>query len=260
MNPRLAFQEFQSAFACRLRDPRRAPAPAGVSRRRLRAYEELLFNNLCGFLDACFPLCRQLLGELRWQRLNRAFYREGPARTPWFREIPRDFVLWLQTSAGLPRLPRWLPALAHYEWVELALDVEATPLPAHNPDGDPLTGVPVLNPALFVLYYDWPVQRIGPDCRPRKMQPTWLLAWRDASLRVNFAASNALTAAVLLRLGACSNLAAGDESAMPESCTGGELLRELAAAAGEEEARWRAHGAELFASLRRQGILLGSRR
>ena len=36
-----------------------APRPAGVPARRMEVYNELLFNNICGFLDACFPLCRR---------------------------------------------------------------------------------------------------------------------------------------------------------------------------------------------------------
>ena len=80
-----------------------------------------------------------MLGEVRWRRLCRRFLRDGALHTPWFREIPQEFVRFL---AALPavRLPRWLAELAHYEWAELAVDVMDAPLPSHDPAGDLLDG------------------------------------------------------------------------------------------------------------------------
>ena len=54
------FQAFQQAFARHLRDPRHAPRPAGVPARRMAVYTELLFNNICSFVDTCFPVCRAI--------------------------------------------------------------------------------------------------------------------------------------------------------------------------------------------------------
>jgi hypothetical protein len=53
------FQDFQMAFAARLRDPRANPRPAGVPPRRMRAYEELLYNNIESFVGACFPISKR---------------------------------------------------------------------------------------------------------------------------------------------------------------------------------------------------------
>ena len=106
----LAFQEFQRDFGRHLRDPHHAPRPAGLPARRVAAYNELLFNNICGFLDACFPVSRELLGESRWRRLNRTFYRDWPLHTPWFREIPREFVRYLADAEIATARPRVDPA------------------------------------------------------------------------------------------------------------------------------------------------------
>ena len=67
------FQQFQRDFGAYLRHPRGNHRPAGLPARPAGVYRELVFNNVCGFLDSCFPLCRSLLGETRWRRLNRAF-------------------------------------------------------------------------------------------------------------------------------------------------------------------------------------------
>ena len=174
------FQNFQRAFAGHLRDPHHTPRPAGVAARRMAVYNELLFNNICGFVDACFPVSRAIVGDKRWRRLCRTFYRDWPLHTPWFREIPREFARYLAEGDIRQPLPAWLAELAHYEWAELAVDVMDCAIPAHDPAGDLLAGPVALNPALLNLAYAWPVHRIGPDYRPRKPQPTHLVVYRDA--------------------------------------------------------------------------------
>jgi hypothetical protein len=47
----------------------------------------------------------------------------------------------------------WLHELAHYEWVELALQIADDDLPPHDPDGDLLAGKPVPSPLAWALAY-----------------------------------------------------------------------------------------------------------
>ncbi|HNH36659.1 MAG TPA: putative DNA-binding domain-containing protein [Rhodocyclaceae bacterium] len=195
------FRDFQMAFGRHVRDPRHHPRPPGVPARRMAVYNELLFNNLTGFLDACFPVCRQVLGDPRWRRLNRAFYREWRSPTPYFREIPREFLRWLLETETTGRLPRWFRDLAHYEWVELAVDTMEAPDPPHDPAGDPMDGEPVLAPASMNLAYAWPVHRIGPAFRPRKPEAAHLLVFRDREDGVRFIALNPVTARLVSLLG-----------------------------------------------------------
>jgi len=242
----MAFQTFQHAFARHLRDPQRTPRPPGVPARGMAAYNELVFNNLSGFLDSGFPVCRTILGEVRWQRLARRFLRDWPLHTPWFREIPREFVHFLAQTPGL-RLPRWLPELAHYEWVELAADIADATIPPHDPAGDLRSGTVVLNPVLFNLAYTWPVQRIGPDWRPRKALATHLLVHRDAQDdSVRFSEVNPITARLL-------ELLAETPQRGETACR--QIAAELQHA---EPARLIDFGVELLEDLRRQGIVLGT--
>jgi hypothetical protein len=241
----MEFQSFQQAFANHLRDPQRASRPAGVPARGMGVYRELVGNNLQGFVDSAFPVCRAILGETRWQRLGRRFRRDWPLRTPWFREIPREFVQFLAQTPGL-RLSRCLPELAHYEWVELAADIADAPIPPHDPGGDLRHGTIILNPVLFNLAYAWPVHRIGPDWRPRKAQATHLLVYRDANDIVRFSETNPVTARLLALLAetpqsgeaACRQIAAELQHAEPE--------------------RLVEFGLELLADLHRQGLVLGT--
>lgn len=233
--PLLPFQRFQFEFGRRLRDPGGSPRPEGIPARRMAVYEELLFNNVTGFLDSCFPVACATLGERRWRRLARGFFRDWRCRTPYFREIPREFLDWL-AIAETPALPPWFRELLHYEWAELAVDVMVADIPAADPAGNLIDGHPVLVPALMNLGYAWPVHRIGPDYRPRKPRAVHLLVFRDGADEVRFIEISAATALLVDRLqagdsgrSACLAVAAGVGHTRPEALleSGAATLRQL---------------------------------
>ncbi len=211
------FQRYQAAFTAHIRDPQANPRPAGVEVRRMKIYNELLYNNVEGFLLACFPVLRKTLGTRRWTRMVRVFFATHRCHTPYFRQIPDEFLQFLQRGWRAPETyPAWLVPLAHYEWIELVLSVSnRTPDHAINPAGNLMDGVPVLNPVLANLRYDWPVHRIAPR---RKIAPaeTFLLVYRDAGDAVRFDEINAFTARLLALLedGTRSGRAALDTLAM----------------------------------------------
>lgn len=241
----LAFQKFQHDLAAHLRDPHHTRRPTGVPQRRMAVYNELLFNNLCGFVDSCFPVSRQILGEGRWRRLCRTFYRDWPSHTPWFREIPREFVRYLAQARIAQPLPRWLPDLARYEWAELAVDVMDVTPAVHNPQGDLMQGRALLNPARVDVVSEWPVHRIGPAWQPRQTEATFLVVFRDAQHQVRFSEINAVTARVLVLL--------------EEGRTGQEALQQLAHdMAHPDPQALLGFGQQLLSSLQAQGILLGT--
>lgn len=192
------FQRYQREFTRHIRDPRQHPRPEGVPARRMNVYNELLFNNLRGFLDACFPVSRELLGEARWKRLAREFFASHRCTTPLFRQIPEEFVRWLEGRNGGMPLPDYLRHLAHYEWVELALDVSPrdSEVPDTDPEGDLVAGRPVVNPVSLLLEYPYAVHRIGPEYRPRPTQreTTHILAFRNHADRVRFIVLNPVSA------------------------------------------------------------------
>lgn len=242
-----AFQHFQHDFGRHLRDPQHVARPAGTPERRVALYRELVFNKLCGFVDTCFPVCRNLLGERRWRRLCRTFQRDWPLHSPWFRDIPHEFVRYLDEAEICQPLPRWLAELAHYEWAELAVDVMEVPEPAFDPGGDLLAGQIVLNPALLNLAYAWPVHCIGPDFRPRKPRPTHLVVYRDADDVAQFSEVTPLTGRLIDLLAA-------------EALSGRQAILHLAGELNHPDPQQLlGFGSRLLADLRQQGIILGSK-
>ena len=82
-------------------------------------------------------MLRQLYSEDEWSRFMREFYVEHECHTPLFPEIPREFLQYLQEQRGdRPGDKPFMLELAHYEWVEIALDLDEQELAAVavNPD------------------------------------------------------------------------------------------------------------------------------
>jgi hypothetical protein len=199
-----ALADYQRTMGLHLRDPRRHPRPSGQSARRTAVYSTLVMNNIEGCLATALPVCKAVLGT-RWPKLVRAFCREARSSTPLFHELSGEFVQWLMQSPSDLKLPPWLLSLAHYEWVELAVEVkETTPVrrwAAADLASWPSDALVMVNPTLEALAYEWPVHRIGPGYRPRKPQPTGLLVFRDQGEHVRFQQVNAPTMRLVALLG-----------------------------------------------------------
>ena len=89
------FQRLQRSFAAHLRDPERHPAPSGIEERRLTVYRQLFFNNINGFLEKGFPVLHSLYDEAGWRRLVRTFFDQHACASPYFLDIPEEFVTFL---------------------------------------------------------------------------------------------------------------------------------------------------------------------
>lgn len=244
----------QFALARHVRDPSRHPPPPGIEARRIAIYRDLFYNSIESLLAGNFPVIRKTLGDERWHALVRAFYAEHRCRTPLFTEIGREFIQFLEQRDPAPgasgQHPPWLHELAHYEWVELALQIADDALPPHDPDGDLLTGKPVPSPLAWALAYRWPVSRIGPQFQPERAPdaPTLLLVRRDAAGDVHFSELSPLVYRLLQLL---------DDEATP---SGGAALQALAAEAGAPDlAAFASDGMAMLQRLHGEGVLLGTR-
>jgi uncharacterized protein len=241
----------QDALAAYIRDPEHAAPPPGIEQRRLRIYRDLFFNNVSGMLAGSFPVIHRILGEEAWARLIRGFFRDHDSHTPLFTELAREFLRYLENDEVVDQ-PPWLRELAHYEWIELALQLsEASDDEfAHDASGDLLEGAPVVSPVAWPVAYAWPVQRIGPDWQPAiaPANPTLLLLHRGSGDKIDFHELNPLTYRLLQRLDASPEL------------SGREQLEALAREASRSDVEaFVAEGAAMLQHWRSAGIVLGTR-
>ncbi len=204
MDKSVLFQE-QNTLGRYLRDPDHCAPPAGMDVARAQVYRDLIFNNLSLLLSGTFPVLIKVLGEARWRSLMRIFLRDYRASTPKFGEIAQEFVEFL--AAQPPGLsdgdwPPFMVELAHYEWVEMALQQsEAEPLPASDA-GQLLECALQVSPLAWPLAYAWPVQLVGPDYQPDAPpgQPTLLLVRRAEDWNVKFSELSPLAWRLLQRI------------------------------------------------------------
>ena len=198
-------EELTRALAAHLRDPSVHPAPAGIEDRRLRIYRRLFIGNVRSLLSGNFPVAAKILGEHEFSQLVRRFYAEHASHTPYFPEIAREMLRYIEEhpESWSERWP-FLYELMHYEWVELALGISAEEIDQvdYQPDGDLLEQIPVVSPLAWRLAYHFPVEQLSVDYTPAEPppEPTFLVVWRDRNDKVRFLKLNPLSAQLIANL------------------------------------------------------------
>ena len=247
------FQQKQYAFAAHIRDPENHPAPSGVEDRRMAIYRELFFNNLHNLIGSTFPVLKKIHSPEKFRALVRSFMIDHEAKTPYFLEIPQEFLAFLEKAYELQDddFP-FLVELAHYEWVELALSVseDENDFTAIDPDGELLDGVPVKSVLAWSFAYQYPVHRISEEYLPTAPgdSPTFLAVCRKSSDDMDFMELNPVTARLLGMI--------GDN----DSATGRELLAILANEISypDPEALV-SHGGSAMQQMREAEVIVGTR-
>jgi hypothetical protein len=183
------FAATQRKFVAHIRDPDHQPVPADVPPPRMAMYRELLFNNIDNFLASNFPVIRQLLDEAQWYALAQDFFARHACSSPYFSQIPEEFLAYLQQERDNAGDFPFLLELAHYEWAEMAVAVAQEPNPAITllPD-DLARQVLALSPVAWPLAYQYPVHKIAPTFLPTEApaQATFLIVYRNALDDVQF--------------------------------------------------------------------------
>ena len=192
----------QQELTAHIRNPSEVQAPAGIESRRIKIYNDLVYNNIEGFIAGGFPVTRSLYRDEDWHRLVRAFISQHRCESPYFLEISQEFIAFvMQEYEPSPVDPPFLLELVHYEWVELALDVAENEFPELDASlaSDPLHNVPQISPLAWSLAYQFPVHKIGPGIEPDipPAEGTHLVVYRDREDAVCFLEINAATARLL---------------------------------------------------------------
>jgi hypothetical protein len=249
-----SFQDKQYAFAAYIRDPDHRPAPEGIEDRRMSIYRDLFFNNLRNLLGKTFPVLRKLHDDKHWDRFIRQFMQNHHAKTPYFLELPEEFLNFLRNEYEhqVDDFP-FLTELAHYEYIELALSVstDSNNLDGVDPNGDLLANIPVKSVLTWAYAYQYAVHRISTDFQPTQAedQPVYLAVYRQSNDKVGFLELNPVTAGLLNAI---------EENVADR--TGEELLREIAAEINYLNVdAFIKHGAAALEEMRQLEILTGTR-
>ena len=245
------FQRVQQAFAAHLRNPDKHNAPSEIEDRRMAVYRELIYNNINGFIESGFPVINSLLNEQEWHSLIRQFIDEHKATSPYFSEVAKEFLLFLeQKQPDIIQKYPFIIELAHYEWVELALMID--PFEASDvitKDSVDLLNEPLLiSPVAWPLAYEYDVQHISSDYLPdeKPAKPTFIVVYRNRADDVEFTEINAVTFALLELIKQNSDK------------TGGEVLNLLAEQLPQFPAETiKANGLDILMKLMKRDIILG---
>ncbi|MCK5727867.1 MAG: putative DNA-binding domain-containing protein [Methylococcales bacterium] len=190
------FKAKQLEFTAYIKDPFNNAIPEDVKPQRMEMYRELFFNNVVGFLDSNFPVLKALHTEKRWFELTQDFFAKHSSESPYFSEIPEEFISYLQNERHNPDDYPFLLELAHYEWVEMALSIAKETLPSVviNTGGLLLQQIQ-LSPLAVSLAYQYPVHEISPDFLPLEVpaQASYLIVYRNQEDEVNFIQTTAIT-------------------------------------------------------------------
>ncbi|MCK7598433.1 putative DNA-binding domain-containing protein [Microbulbifer sp. CAU 1566] len=252
------FQLMQTYFAAHLRAPADVEAPAGIEDRRMGIYRDLIYNNIESFIAGGFPVLRSIVEDAHWHAMVRDFVQRHQSESPYFLQISEEFLQYLQhersSASDSEQDPPFMLELAHYEWVELALDVSESifpdDLPREYTPQQMLDWAPLVSPLAWNLSYHYPVHQIGPAYQPvdPPQTPTFLVVYRNRADTVAFLEANGVTAHLL-------QLA---ESHSDTPVSGRQLLQKLAADIQHPDPeQLLAFGVDLFRKLHNLDILSG---
>jgi hypothetical protein len=198
-------QQQQRQLLNYLRCPQSSLLPEGFAPERTAVYVDLLYNKFDESLTAYFPVIHRILPPDGWRALLLDFIARHRCRSPYYRQIPDEFVQYLQQERHQPEDMPFLAELAHFEWTELQLSIaEAEPFAVESLTGAQLlAGAPVFAPVMQLMQYQWPVHQITYDDQPDEppATATFILGFRDIEDKVQFIALNPAAARLIALLG-----------------------------------------------------------
>lgn len=197
------FIDTQKEFVAWLRDPQNSPAPAAIESRRMAIYRRLVRNNVANFLTSGFPLLKARTSSHIWQSWVDTFISSHHSKSPYFSEIGREFVFFLEQHNS-PSLGQFERELARYERMDVDAMFALVPADLQPADFDKIEEQRwVVSPAAFLDQFYFPITSLQADQeQPAKHeQPKFVLVYRSlnesASVRVQFLELTPLTAVLV---------------------------------------------------------------
>ena len=193
-----SFQSVQRELTASIRNPEQCYMVNIEKSQGIEVYQELVFNNLNELLRNAFPILHHVLSASDWRKLIKGFLKDHYANTPLFYELPKEFIAYLRNHKTVSVT---IMELAHFEWVELALELSPCCLKdlKSTTEYDLTQANLILSPLAYLLHYEYPVHTVktSSDLVNCTKKMTYLIAYRDQEHFVGFVALNAVTARML---------------------------------------------------------------
>ncbi|PSJ81066.1 putative DNA-binding domain-containing protein [Neisseria iguanae] len=106
-------ERFQFGLAATVGNPESA-VPEGLDGRGVSVYRRLVHNNIASFLNRCFSESIGFADEATWQNLCNRFLSEGKPESPYFKDIPEQFLQFILSLSDRP-LPLNVLAMMEFE-------------------------------------------------------------------------------------------------------------------------------------------------
>lgn len=195
---KLPFQTVQAEFAAHIRDPDLNRGPSDVEPRRMAIYKRLFYDNIESFCANSFKSFRAKVDDEYWHTLVRGFIKHHECATPYFREIPNEFLKYLVDGIETDDRYPFMVELCHYDLVRIELQLAPESIERRGQ----LASMDMQiqrSPLVRLLSYLWPVHLMDEpvDVSELPSLPTWLIAYRDRRNKVEFLVSNPETVRML---------------------------------------------------------------
>jgi hypothetical protein len=227
---------------------------------RWQAYRRMARARFYQTIDHAFERLIGAIGAERFRKLVDKFLAEDPPRSPYLRDLPGEFLRFVERRTALfdepPALPPYALDLMRYEWAEL--DVAYAHEEVRPDDVVPLDmeRSAVLSPAHRLLDLEYPVHTMGTEGAHATLERvvTHLCLYRDRN--THDVETLELTPVAATMLGAMARAANDGAGATPLV----QVVRHAAERHGSSvDVAFVEALSTLLADLTERGVLLGSR-
>lgn len=171
---KISSAEFQAMLANYVRDPSSQPVPPCIPPEHLAVYHCLIRNNIKNFLDLCFSDSQHFADAALWERLQNHFLAEAQPESPFFNDIPAQFLAYAQSKNGADKLPDNVLAMMDFETALLHAETALLPESDGRWHDDILL---CFSPAARLTHY--PCDFISSGLKRLDTGETAVLTWRN---------------------------------------------------------------------------------
>lgn len=118
--------QFQKLFADSIRRIK-TPVPEQLDPRGLSIYRRLIHNNIRQFLELCFSDSKLLVDATYWQQLQQRFVAEATLQSPFFNDIPQQFLEYVNKIPEEDRPANAILEMMDFEVELLKVEITITP-------------------------------------------------------------------------------------------------------------------------------------